>query len=194
MGVVAAWWLKVPHLYDMHSSLPQQIDELRRSAARLLRDVRWLERAVIRHSRVMIVICPHSRRSCASIRRAHHPDRERARLGRHAGGGTGREIRASLGIGESAPIVLYTGTFEAYQGLDLLFAAARIVQQERPDVKFLLVGGKPDQKRRVRMLRRPALGAAGVICRASARRRRSRVFSTRPTCWCRRAAPARTRR
>ena len=42
-------------------------------------------------------------------------------------------------------MVLYTGTFEAYQGLDLLFAAAKVVQRERPDARFVLAGGKPDQ-------------------------------------------------
>ena len=36
-------------------------------------------------------------------------------------------VRARWGIGTSAPLVLYTGTFEPYQGLDLLFAAAAIV-------------------------------------------------------------------
>jgi len=41
--------------------------------------------------------------------------------------------------------VLYTGTFEAYQGLDLLFAAARQVLDRRPDARFLLAGGRPDQ-------------------------------------------------
>jgi glycosyltransferase involved in cell wall biosynthesis len=57
---------------------------------------------------------------------------------------------------------LYTGTFEAYQGLDLLFAAARIVQQERPDVKFVLAGGKPDQVTRAKA-QSAGLGANGVI-------------------------------
>jgi len=42
-------------------------------------------------------------------------------------------------------VVLYTGTFEAYQGLDLLFAAARHVVAQRPDARFVLAGGRPDQ-------------------------------------------------
>jgi glycosyltransferase involved in cell wall biosynthesis len=46
------------------------------------------------------------------------------------------------------PVVLYTGTFEAYQGLDLLFAAMAALKQRRPDARLLLAGGKPDQVRR----------------------------------------------
>ncbi len=41
--------------------------------------------------------------------------------------------------------MLYTGTFEAYQGLDLLFAAMAIVQRGRSDARLLLAGGKPAQ-------------------------------------------------
>jgi len=41
--------------------------------------------------------------------------------------------------------VLYTGTFEAYQGLDLLFASMAIVKRARPDARLLLAGGRADQ-------------------------------------------------
>ncbi len=72
------------------------------------------------------------------------------------------EIRHALGLEPTTPIVLYTGTFEAYQGLDLLFAAAKVVQQSRPDVRFVLAGGKPDQVARARGLAESA-GAKGTI-------------------------------
>ena len=46
--------------------------------------------------------------------------------------------------------MLYTGTFEAYQGLDLLFDAMALVRAARPDARLLLAGGKPDQVARAR--------------------------------------------
>jgi glycosyltransferase involved in cell wall biosynthesis len=42
-------------------------------------------------------------------------------------------------------MVLYTGTFEAYQGLDLLFEAMAIVRRARPDARLVLAGGRADQ-------------------------------------------------
>ena len=42
-------------------------------------------------------------------------------------------------------IVLYAGTFEAYQGLDLLLESAQIAVKHCKDVMFLMVGGKPEQ-------------------------------------------------
>ena len=59
--------------------------------------------------------------------------------------GSGALIRTELGLAAGAPVVLYTGTFEAYQGLDLLFQAARLVIERRPDARFVLAGGRPDQ-------------------------------------------------
>ena len=44
-------------------------------------------------------------------------------------------------------IVLYAGTFERYQGIDLLIASAEQVLRRHGDVLFLLVGGTPDQVR-----------------------------------------------
>jgi glycosyltransferase involved in cell wall biosynthesis len=42
-------------------------------------------------------------------------------------------------------IILYAGTFEAYQGLDLLVDAAPAVLRAHPDVRFLCLGGHPEQ-------------------------------------------------
>ena len=47
-------------------------------------------------------------------------------------------VRKKFGLGATTPLVLYTGTFEAYQGLDLLFAAMHAVKQSRPDARLLL--------------------------------------------------------
>ena len=41
--------------------------------------------------------------------------------------------------------ILYAGTFECYQGIDMLIKAFAKVVKERPDVEMLLVGGTPPQ-------------------------------------------------
>jgi glycosyltransferase involved in cell wall biosynthesis len=51
---------------------------------------------------------------------------------------------------------MYTGTFEAYQGLDLLFEAMALVRARRADVRLLLAGGKPWQVQRAREQARAA--------------------------------------
>jgi glycosyltransferase involved in cell wall biosynthesis len=59
--------------------------------------------------------------------------------------GSGAEVRRSLKLSADVPIVLYTGTFEAYQGLDLLFASMAHVLKQRPDTRLVLAGGRPEQ-------------------------------------------------
>ncbi len=165
IGVLLSALLGIPHVYDMHSSLPQQLTNFAFSRSRLLRWVlAGLERVAIRRSRVVIVICPHLQETVREI-----DPQARPILIENAPGsgdppekGAGAGIRASLGLSAATPLVLYTGTFEAYQGLDLLFAAARVVGKERPDVRFVLAGGKPDQIAKARA-QADALGAAAQV-------------------------------
>jgi glycosyltransferase involved in cell wall biosynthesis len=148
IGVVVAWVLGVPHLYDMHSSLPQQLANFAFSRSRVLtKFFAMMERLVIRRSRLVIVICPELERTVRAI----DPNvpvvliENAPGSGDTPGSGSGAAIRRELGIAAEIPMVLYTGTFEAYQGLDLLFDAARIVAATRPDVRFVLAGGRPEQ-------------------------------------------------
>ena len=148
IGVLIAGALGVPHLYDMHSSLPQQLTNFAFSQSPLLtRLFAWAERFVIRRSRVVVVICPHLQEVVREIE-AGVPSvliENAPGSGDAPVAGSGACIRAELGLGLDVPIVLYTGTFEAYQGLDLLLAAARHVVDRRPDARFILAGGRADQ-------------------------------------------------
>jgi glycosyltransferase involved in cell wall biosynthesis len=148
IGVLIASMLGVPHLYDMHSSLPQQLTNFAFSQSRTLaRIFSWMERFVVRRSKVVVVICPHLQ----EVVRGIEPGVPSVLIENAPGSGdtpvagSGSRIRAELGLAADAPIILYTGTFEAYQGLDLLFEAARLVAARRPDARFLLAGGRPDQ-------------------------------------------------
>jgi glycosyltransferase involved in cell wall biosynthesis len=148
IGVLLAGLLGLPHLYDMHSSLPQQLSNFSFTRSALLtRLFGWMERFVIRRSRVVIVICPQLEETVRAIDTVVP-----VVLIENAPGsgdspveGSGAAVRTALGIESRAPMVLYTGTFEHYQGLDLLFAAARLVKAVRPNVKFVLAGGRPEQ-------------------------------------------------
>ncbi len=148
IGVVLAAMLGVPHLYDMHSSLPQQVENFGHGRRRWLAGVLgWLERFMIRRSRVVIVICPDLESTVRAIR----TDVPTVLIENAPGsgdtpvGGRGAAIRRTLGIDGEAPVAVYTGTFEHYQGLDLLLDAAAEVIREMPSARFVLVGGEPAQ-------------------------------------------------
>jgi glycosyltransferase involved in cell wall biosynthesis len=65
-------------------------------------------------------------------------------------------VRRSLGVAAETPLMVYTGTFEAYQGLDLLFEAMKIVARMRPDARLVLAGGNDKQVSHAREVARKA--------------------------------------
>ena len=154
IGVLLSAIVRVPHLYDMHSSLPQQLSNFAFSGSTLLRKFFLaVERLMITRSKVVIVICP----ALEDTVRAIDPGAHVVLIENAPGSAEGEaspaqaaEVRRTLGLDARTPMVLYTGTFEAYQGLDLLFQAMVVVRARRPDVRLVLAGGKPDQVERAR--------------------------------------------
>jgi glycosyltransferase involved in cell wall biosynthesis len=148
IGVVLAALLRIPHLYDMHSSLQQQVANFGyRGMPGLSRLLGWLERLMIRGSRVVIVICADLETTVHGIRPAvptvlieNAPG-----SGKTPTAGSGLAVRQALGLAPETPVALYTGTFEHYQGLDLLYRAMTVVVRSRPDARLVMVGGDPTQ-------------------------------------------------
>ncbi len=154
IGVLLSIVFRVPHLYDMHSSLPQQLTNFAFSGSRSLRRAFLaIERFMIRRSRVVIVICPSLEETVRAIDPQAHTVLIENAPGSGETGATPDQaaaVRAALGLDPAVPIVLYTGTFEAYQGLDLLFDAMAIVGRARPDARLVLAGGSADQLARAK--------------------------------------------
>jgi glycosyltransferase involved in cell wall biosynthesis len=154
IGVILASCLRVPHLYDMHSSLPQQLSNFAFSGSTILRRVFLaIERVMIRRSRVVIVICPSLEETVRAIEPAAPTvliENAPGSAEDEASPEQAAAVRETLGLDASTPIVLYTGTFEAYQGLDLLYAAMARIRNVRPDARLVLAGGRPEQVARAR--------------------------------------------
>ena len=172
IGAALALALRVPHLYDMHSSLPQQLTNFAFSRSRVVKRLFLaIERFMIRRSRVVIVICPSLEETVREI-----DPQARTVLIENAPGSADEAatpeqaaaVRRSLDIGGETPMVLYTGTFEAYQGLHLLFDAMALVRRARPDARLVLAGGRPEQIDRARA-QAQAAGADGVTIFAGER-------------------------
>lgn len=159
VGVDLARRYGMPHLYDMHSSLPQQLHNFRFSRSRLLvGGFERLEARTINQAAAVITICPELQRyveekfpgktsllieNVADNALLFPPDAANA-----------ARLRQQYDLGSSR-IVLYYGTLEAYQGIPLLIeSAARLLAGGEADVKFLLVGGSPEQVEACRALTR----------------------------------------
>ena len=166
IGVFLSKWLGIPHLYDMHSSLPQQLSNFKYSQSSALRKAfTWAEDQMVHKSDVVITICQELQDTVAEMGVA-----DRALLIENVMGGdvdepptrSPKEIRNAWGIGDAAPLALYTGTFEAYQGVEMLIDAVALLIKQRPDVRVLVVGGERAQVEQAKA-RAETCGAAAAM-------------------------------
>ena len=161
-SVFWAGWLKpifgFQLVYDMHSSLPQQLRNFGYTDSRLVvRTFEWLERAALDKADAVITICPDLERYAVSAM----PDRNRHLLIENSVFGSVR-LKArratrypflgaeALRVPDGKQILLYAGTFERYQGLGLLLRAFARARSRMPDAVLVLVGGTPSQLHAIR--------------------------------------------
>jgi len=131
----------IPVLYDMQSSLPEQLTRHRPLRAPLAqRGLRALERWLLR--RAAVTACsaglgPLVRESHpgAVVHEWHFPSAAPS-----PSAASVQALRERLGLAPVAPIVLYTGNLEPYQGFDLLLECAERLIADHPRVVFVVVG------------------------------------------------------
>jgi glycosyltransferase involved in cell wall biosynthesis len=146
-SVFLSWIFNLPHIYDMHSSLPKQLVNFRFGDNKLMIGVfEYLERLVIntcdavitigedleQHVRVINPDVPMQMIENLPLNIEQTMDDIPAEI----------EARFNNNLGLS---IVYTGTFERYQGVDLLIRGFAKTITQFPGTKLILVGGKPDQ-------------------------------------------------
>jgi glycosyltransferase involved in cell wall biosynthesis len=142
--------LGVPLVMDVDSSIP---DQLRYSGFASRGPVPWLaealERHALRHAAVAVTVCA----SLTDGVRARAPgipvfqveDPPLVPPGGAPSPEAVEALRRTLTLGHG-PIVLYSGNFEPYQGVELLLDALAFVRH----VQLLLMGGSPDDLARMK--------------------------------------------
>jgi glycosyltransferase involved in cell wall biosynthesis len=132
---------RVPVIYDMQSSLPEQL------AGRLAFGnppaqwvLRWMERWLLHQVDSVVSSAGLAKRVRAMAPTARLREWQYSGTLPAAGPEEGAALRRDLRIADGRPVVLYCGTFEPYQGLPELLAAIPHVLAEAPEAAFVLVG------------------------------------------------------
>lgn len=161
-GVLLSKLARVPHLYDMHSSLPQQLENFEFTRSPLLRRLfARMERFVLRNSHAVIVICPDL---MDKVRAEGFGDK--AVLIENVldfpapktGPGELERLKRELAPG-GEKIILYAGNFGPYQGVSLLVEAAALIREK---AVLVLLGGAPDERAGLEA-KAAGLGLAGKV-------------------------------
>jgi glycosyltransferase involved in cell wall biosynthesis len=141
-------------IYDMHSSLPQQLTNFNFTKSKSLIGLfTKLEDTAIRNSEAVITICPDLADYVDSLigKQDKHFLIENSifddvKLAEKPGGSTADQEQVdSHPVPGGNPLVVYTGTLEPYQGIDLLIGGFAQALQQLPDAALLIAGGNPDQ-------------------------------------------------
>jgi glycosyltransferase involved in cell wall biosynthesis len=139
-------------IYDMHSSLPQQLSNFHFSKSRVLKAIfQTLENTCLRNADAVVTICPDLKKYAlaSGVPEGKHLLIENSifedvRLV-HPVAANASAPAMPQGMDASRPIILYAGTFEHYQGIDILVQGFARLHAVRPDVQLLLVGGTAQQ-------------------------------------------------
>lgn len=148
-------------IYDMHSSLPEQLENFGYSRSKpLRRTFEYLERNAVRAADAVIVVCPALQDLACSMTDDEKVllienslfdeiklKRERPQSNCDSGDEPQRIENAEDWIAshEQAGFISYAGTLEAYQGIDTLIESFAAVVGNRPNSGLLIIGGQPQE-------------------------------------------------
>jgi glycosyltransferase involved in cell wall biosynthesis len=141
----------VPYVYDMDSSLAEQMVERFPGLERLLPFLRYWESVAVRRSIGVLTVCA----ALEDVALAHAPDKPVGRvedstlLSPTPDGDTVDGLLPDR-IRRAGPIAMYVGNLERYQGIDLLLQGFRHTLMRVPDSTLAIVGGRGDDILRYR--------------------------------------------
>lgn len=146
-----------PYIYDMDSSIAQQLVEKKSYLSPLARFFNWCEAKAIRGSAACAPVCNAlgelARDARASKVVVLHDISQLADPDRQATG----FLREKLSIPAGRPILMYVGNLETYQGVDLLLRGFAKAIEQGVEMDLVVVGGSDpdiaDYKARVRKMK-----------------------------------------
>lgn len=146
-------------IYDMHSSLPQQLTNFQFTNSKTIISIfKLLEDSALRNSDAVITICPDLSEYVENVitdpskhvmienslfepvRLAADPDGTD-----HRQDDTKQHADLLRCLSKEPKLIVYAGTLEHYQGIDILINAFRRVCSSEPEAKLLIAGGTSQQ-------------------------------------------------
>jgi glycosyltransferase involved in cell wall biosynthesis len=131
----------VPYVYDMDSSLAEQLVDAYPALRFAFPLLRRMEAVAIRRSSGVLTVCA----ALQDVALAHDPDQLVGRVedttlltGPSPAAGNGRGLPPTDG----GPVAMYVGNLETYQGIDLLLEGFRYTLSRVPKAKLVIVGGR----------------------------------------------------
>lgn len=138
-------------IYDMHSSLPQQLTNFEFTKSKLLiKAFKWLEDSSLKRADAVITICPDL---ADYVNRLLNNPKKHFLIENsifdpiqlEGAAQTGSEAELDPNLPATSKYIVYAGTLEPYQGIDILIPAFKLFSAQQPSYKLVVVGGTEKQ-------------------------------------------------
>lgn len=134
---------KTPYIYDMDSSIAQQLVEKKPALASLSGFFTFMESLVIRYAEAVIAVCPAL---CTLAEQSGARKilllQDISLLDRYQVSDQVSDLRDAFGA--DTPMILYVGNLEHYQGIDLLLEGFALARKNGVNVNLAIVGGRDE--------------------------------------------------
>lgn len=140
----------VPYVYDMDSSLAEQLVDAYPDLHFALPFLRYCESVAVRRSLGVLTVCA----ALEDVALGHDPAKPVGRVEDSTLLPRGTPPRGNgiallpEGISGTGPVAMYVGNLERYQGIDLLLAGFRFTLQRVPNANLVIIGGREEDIRR----------------------------------------------
>lgn len=145
----------IPYVYDMDSSLAEQLVEAYPALQFAFPVLRRCERLAVRQSMGVLTVCA----ALEDVAQRHAPDKPIGRveditlLGpamAHLGNGQSADPVLPAEVNAKAPVAMYVGNLEPYQGIGLMLEGFRHTLIRVPEAHLVIVGGLDEDITRYR--------------------------------------------
>lgn len=135
----------VPYVYDMDSSLAEQMVDAYPGLQFAFPALRRCEALAVRQSLGVLTVCA----ALEDVAHSHAPDKTVGRVedttllgpGTHSANGQNAETTLPAGVGSQSLVAMYVGNLEHYQGIGLLIDGFRHTVARVPNAHLVIVGG-----------------------------------------------------
>lgn len=156
----------VPYVYDMDSSLAEQMVDAYPGLHFAFPLLRRCEALAVRRSLGVLTVCA----ALEDVAHGHAPDKPVGRVedttllppGAHSANGQTAETALPAGVGSQSLVAMYVGNLEHYQGIGLLIDGFRHTVARVPNAHLVIVGGLEQDIERYRR-RAQHLGIPGQV-------------------------------
>ena len=139
MAIILKILFRIPYIYDMDSSIAQQLIEKYNWIRPIRLGLELLEKMAVRNSVGVIAVC----KSLEKLAVKYNPGKTVLRLEDisllKSEIQSGDLLSDKLGI--STPIVMYVGNLESYQGIDLLLESFQCAATKEKSAQLVIIGG-----------------------------------------------------